>query len=93
MGWSRFSRSPVKTYFKLHTSTASGKGEPGASQRVTVELERDTLLPFGSDITFPEFATDGDVVALNEEVAAAALELAPVLVVFPVTVVVPVPLG
>jgi len=56
---------------------------------VTVELERDTLLPFGSEMVFPEFEPDDDVVALNEEVAAAALELLPVPIPVPIAVTVP----
>jgi hypothetical protein len=66
----------VQAYFRLHISISFGKGAPGSSQTVIVEIEGDALVPFGSNITFELLEVDDEVdVPLTDDVVAFELKL------------------
>jgi hypothetical protein len=71
----------VETYFRLHTSTTSGKLplKSVKSQTVMVEKEVDLLAPFGSNITFAGLELDEEVVVPLDEKAALRLETVPIV--------------
>jgi hypothetical protein len=72
----------MEAYFRLHTSTTSGKLplKSVKSQTVMVEIEVDLLPPFGSKITFVarELDVEEVVVPLDEKVALK-LETVPIV--------------
>jgi len=74
-----------ENHFKLQTSISSGKAPEKSSQTVTVEMEVDLLVPFGSNMTGRELADEEALAPLDEE-ALAPLKLETVPMVFAVPI-------